>query len=275
MDENRVRRIEDMQQHVLRLCPLDSQHRYKSADVAGMHRFLGQVFLSTAITGMYGGGSGSVDPKAFGTVFHDQVAGWTAWRPSAAFPTLAKYIEGCLPQVRQLIAHFQRQGYVGIGANVVVADPLLNYATPVDILLAPAAPVSTKLDFIYLVELKTTHTLKRARAQPTLHPISQHLECETPETFASMQAVLPCIRLNELIAADPILATATVGIRVVPLVVVVRMDAHQVVTAIEEVVVPLGMQTTAFRDELHAHLPQLRIATSSRHARSAPPRRRQ
>lgn len=263
MNESRVRKIESIQQHILRMFPLNNSRRYKGKDVLGMHRFISQV-LATEVTGIRNEGSGSIDPKAFGTLVHDQVAAWTAWTPTPRAPTLRDFTAQCMPQVRQLISFFQEKRYVGIGANVVVADPLLNYATPVDILMVPIDIPKGDTEFAYLVELKTTHTLQRKRARPCLYPISQYLECETPETFASLQATLPCIRMNEIISADVTCQNANLKLRIVPLVVVVRMDSHQTITNIEEFVVPLGMQTTAFRNQLNECLPQLRIETSSK-----------
>jgi len=264
MDEQNVRRVNSIQQHILRIFPVTNARRYKSDRVNGMYKFLDQVLVSDP-RGRYNEGSGDVDAKAFGTLFHDQVAAWTSWTPSKAFSTIESFIASCLPQVQQLIAFFQSKGYVGIASNIVIYDALLNYATPVDILLVPTKNINNRaMDFAFLVELKTTHTLKRERARACLYPISKHLPYETPETFASLQAVLPTIRMNEVIAQDDTLRALNIKLRMMPLVVVVRMDSQQQVLSIEEETVPIDMQSVAFRNELHEYLPKMRIETGGK-----------
>lgn len=262
-----IERINGIVGHLQRLFPLDNTGRYKDSGTLGIHRFLKQIFL-TDPHGRYNEGSGNIDPKAFGTVFHGQIAGWTNWTPSPSVPTYEAFLATCTPQVRQLITYFGEKGYVGIASNRVIADPALNYSTPVDILMVPTTG-SSEIDFVLLVELKTTHTLFRPGHVRFLYPLSEYMAFETPEAFASLQAALPAIRMNEVIGADPILKAEKRKIIVLPLVVMVRMNNTQTITKIEEHVVPLPIQKVAFRDLLAATLPALRRATENYRVKNA------
>lgn len=255
-------RVKHIQTHLARIFPLNNKVRYKDANTLGIHRFLKQLFR-TDPHGRYNKGSGNIDPKSFGSIVHAQVAAWTEWTPSDKLPTYQSFLDSCMPQVRQLIDYFCKKKYVGIASNVVVGDPMLNYSTPVDILMVPTKHEFVNSDFVFLVELKTTHTLFNPGSTPFLYPISEHLHLESPENFASLQAALPAVRMNEVLAADPVLKRLGKRITVLPLVVVIRMDNNQCITKPEESAVARGIQQIAFRDKLAAYLPKIKKETEN------------
>lgn len=202
-------------------------------------------------------GAAEMDPKALGTLIHDQLAMWApSTRNAPVDPAESARIRASfLPQTRALIEHFETRRFILLTANLVVHDPNLHYDTPIDLLALDTAYLQSNLVRLLLVEIKTTRR-KAATHGGTrcIDPIAQHLAHETPEAYAITQATLPAIRMNEVLGAHQTLFRERgFSVHVLPYVVFLRMGARGILT-VDEYVAPVAMQTVAFRDALVQHV---------------------
>lgn len=198
-------------------------------------------------------GAAEMDPKALGTIIHDQLALWAPkMRGTITAEESARIRASFLPQTRAVIEHFEKRKFILLTANLLVSDPILCYDTPIDLLAVDAAHLDSKLVRLLLVELKTTRRRACDGGNRCLYPISQHLTYETPENYARMQAALPAIRMNEVLAAhQAAFRERGFTVCVLPYIVFLRMGDENSLS-INEYVVPVDMQTIALRDSLSA-----------------------
>lgn len=218
----------------------------------GITAFLKTYCFTRRLTSRQGAsGVSEMDPKALGTLIHDQLAMWAPkMRTSIAVEESIRIRASFLPQTRALIDHFERKRFVLLTANLMVADPTLCYDTPIDLLAVDASHLESKLIRLLLVELKTTRRRAYDGGNVCPLPIASYLKYETPENYARLQATLPAIRMNEVLTAyQSTFRERGFTVCVIPYIVFLRMGDWDTIT-IDEYVAPVDMQTTAFRDSL-------------------------
>ena len=234
--------------------PIASSQPRKHAreEDSGITKFLKQYCFTRRLNSAKGGsGVSDMDPKALGTVIHDQLALWAPkTRVAISEEESARIRASFLPQTRAIIEHFEKKGFAMLTANLLVADPTLCYDTPIDLLAVDTKYIESKMVRLLLVELKTTRRRACDGGNCCVDPIARHLKYETPENYARMQAALPAVRMNEvLVKHQSFFQERGFSVHVIPYVVFLRMGDHDSLQ-VNEYVVPLEMQTIAFRNSL-------------------------
>ncbi len=220
---------------------------------SGITAFLKTYCFPRRLTSAKGAsGRSAIDPKALGTVIHDQLALWApAIRPRPIDAAESERVRASfLPQTRAIIEHFERKRFILLTANLVVSDPALCYDTPIDLLALDVAHLQTNLVRLLLVEIKTTRRRPCDGGTRCIEPIARHLTYETAENYAIVQATLPAIRMNELLQQyQSRFLDRGFKVHVLPYIVFLRMGDNDGLS-INEYVAPPAMQTVAFRNSL-------------------------
>lgn len=235
--------------------PSSAPRRHGTGADTGITAFLKTYCFPRRLASVRGAsGPAEVDPKALGTLIHDQLALWAPSTRSAPVDPAesARVRASLLPQTRALIEHFERRRFILLTANLVVRDPRLRYDTPIDLLALDVTHLQSSLVRLLLVEIKTTRRAAATGPAGTrcIAQIAPHLPYETPEAYAITQATLPAIRMNEVLDAhQSVFRERGFSVHVLPYVVFLRMGDRGALT-VQEYVAPLAMQTVSFRDSL-------------------------
>lgn len=250
---DRCRLINDVLHRVFG-APVHSSQPRKHAreEDSGITAFLKTYCFTRRLNSAKGAsGTSEMDPKALGTIIHDQLALWAPkTRTTIRAEESARIRSSFLPQTRKIIEHFESKRFILLTANLLISEPTLCYDTPIDLLAVDASHLESKMVRLLLVELKTTRRRACDGGNACVDPIGRHLRYETAENYARMQATLPAIRMNEVLTAHQhFFQEKGFTVHVIPYIVFLRMGDRDSLT-IDEYVAPLEMQTTAFRNSL-------------------------